>query len=814
MSSFLQHFRGRGWNYVIALVIAIFAGSLGAPALANIFYVTSAGDTCPTAPPGTLRWAIESANANLGPDDIRFDGLGDTVKVQCDLPALTDPGTVIMGETSSTGMIIDNPAGLATAGLRVATDDCDIRGLTIRRFENGIVIEPPLGNSAMRNTIGGPLSSHQNSITENWSGVYLTGVGCDSNAVINNRIFANDAYGVRLVDGPCTNFIGRALANQRNAMNNNGYYGIYLAGADEDVHGNEIIGNAVGTNFSGISALGNGWDGIHLTGVACAHNLVHGNHVCDNAMTGIALEGGAWENTVTTNIVGVDATGGGALGNHAHGISMVEGVHHNHIGPDNHVSGNDLSGVTAIGTSTYANEIFSNNIGLNSTATAALQNAAHGVHINGAMDCEVRENTISGNGMSGIEIEGGSIPPHTIIGNRIGTDSDGLLAMANGQHGLHIIQCAYTEIRDNVISGNTQVGIFLEESCDYTQVTGNLIGTGPNGVVPIRNQKGMVIRSSANMIGGIVAGEGNVISHNYTEGIRMRNTNSAQIDNRIEGNRIASNGADGVYLGNGMVKNFVGNETIGLPPEAGNVIHGNGGYGIRCAESGAAIPPEENRFMSNSITQNVAGGIDILSTTPPGNAGIPAPTIIYACDAGAIGVTNLGGNDTVVQIFADAGTQGETMLGEVEVIGTGNWIFNGAIPVGMNVTATNTGHYPLASDPIHTSEFSAPMVAAADVEREPQAQTAFSVAPAAPNPFGHSTSIGFEIPQACRVSIEVFDASGRRIRMLLDEVVAVGTHAVSWDARDGAGRPVAPGVYFYRVARPGDTEVRRLVLHH
>jgi YVTN family beta-propeller protein len=74
-----------------------------------------------------------------------------------------------------------------------------------------------------------------------------------------------------------------------------------------------------------------------------------------------------------------------------------------------------------------------------------------------------------------------------------------------------------------------------------------------------------------------------------------------------------------------------------------------------------------------------------------------------------------------------------------------------------------------------------------------------------PNPFADGTSLRFTVENpATRVSITIFDVTGRRVRTLLDAPMARGTHTAGWDARDERGRPVTPGTYFARIAVDGE----------
>jgi beta-glucanase (GH16 family) len=77
----------------------------------------------------------------------------------------------------------------------------------------------------------------------------------------------------------------------------------------------------------------------------------------------------------------------------------------------------------------------------------------------------------------------------------------------------------------------------------------------------------------------------------------------------------------------------------------------------------------------------------------------------------------------------------------------------------------------------------------------------------APNPFRASTELRFDLPEAGTYEVGVFDLSGRRLRHYTGQGQA-GPNAVTWDGRDGSGRYLGAGVYFYRV-RVGDAAVTR-----
>jgi hypothetical protein len=81
-----------------------------------------------------------------------------------------------------------------------------------------------------------------------------------------------------------------------------------------------------------------------------------------------------------------------------------------------------------------------------------------------------------------------------------------------------------------------------------------------------------------------------------------------------------------------------------------------------------------------------------------------------------------------------------------------------------------------------------------------------------PNPFNPETSIPITLARDGRVSLKIYDVSGRLVAALLDERRAAGRHVISWDGRDARGEGVPSGVYFARLVAEGRTSERKLVL--
>jgi hypothetical protein len=81
-----------------------------------------------------------------------------------------------------------------------------------------------------------------------------------------------------------------------------------------------------------------------------------------------------------------------------------------------------------------------------------------------------------------------------------------------------------------------------------------------------------------------------------------------------------------------------------------------------------------------------------------------------------------------------------------------------------------------------------------------------------PNPFNPATTIPFTLAGPARVRLTVYDALGRKVRVLADGDRPAGPHGVTWDGRDAGGTPVGSGVYFVELDTGGLVESRKVVI--
>jgi titin len=344
---------------------------------------------------------------------------------------------------------------------------------------------------------------------------------------------------------------------------------------------NFIQGNFIGTTPpSGSTARGNGSEGIWLNG--STGNLIggtgtNGNVIAANGDAGVYLLNSA-SNTIQGNLIGINAAGTAALGNANNGIylnnapgNLVGGTT---PGARNVVSGNGGSGLYLDGAATKGNLVQGNYLGTDRTGTVAIHNAGDGVTLNGA-------------------------PGNTIGGTNTGAG--------------------------NLLSGNSQGGVGLKGAgSDNNLVQGNFIGTDASGRRALGNTfSGITIfGGNSNLVGGATTAARNIVSANKLSGVYVT-TNS--VGNLVQGNFIGVDVTGSHALGNVIngisIDNASLNTVGGITAGARNVISGNTNYGIEVFGTAAT----GNVIQGNYIGPDVSGrsplgnslcGIHLLS---PGN---------------------------------------------------------------------------------------------------------------------------------------------------------------------------------------------------
>ncbi len=81
-----------------------------------------------------------------------------------------------------------------------------------------------------------------------------------------------------------------------------------------------------------------------------------------------------------------------------------------------------------------------------------------------------------------------------------------------------------------------------------------------------------------------------------------------------------------------------------------------------------------------------------------------------------------------------------------------------------------------------------------------------------PNPFNSATTIEYSIPISSRVTIDIYNLLGQKVKTVIDEMQPAGNYTTVWDGNDLNGRPISSGVYYYRILADDLTETKKLVL--
>ena len=435
-------------------------------------------------------------------------------------------------------------------------------------------------------------------------GCVLYGANATSNTVEANQIglIRPNETGVIMVEGASINTIAR------NIISGNTSAGIYVSGRNSN--GNTIRGNRIGTDAHGVKRVPNGM------GILFAHaatNSIADNIISGNEDIGILLVGkGTVNNSITGNLIGVDATGTKLIHNDK-GIVIKSLANDNVIGGLAATDRNIVSGNLEIGIYIEAadgNQILGNYLGTDitgmKTITDGLLVQGNGIEFNTV----AKNNTLGGlapgarNIISGHKVYGivyyGHCSQNATIGNFIGADVTGSNALPNAT-GI-CVDCAshHNDIAHNVISGNLSYGLFfVTRGTEYNTLRGNKIGTTADGTAALPNDIGMVISTGTthNRVGGTTADDRNIISGNRQSGLLI--TNRLTENNEIVGNYIGADitGAKSLPNKHGVI--------FSTYPKANRLSHnritGNSVAGVILCEYA-----ESNVVISNTISGSPA----------------------------------------------------------------------------------------------------------------------------------------------------------------------------------------------------------------
>jgi Astacin (Peptidase family M12A)/Right handed beta helix region len=322
-------------------------------------------------------------------------------------------------------------------------------------------------------------------------------------------------------------------------------------------------------------------------------------------------------------------------------------------------------------------------LGLDSTGHNAAPNTYQGILVFGGASGNIiggtnvlSRNVISGNLGYGIFISDSNTTGNVVLGNYLGTDASGSIAVPNGYSGVFVgngangntIGGTITGAR-NLISGNQQYGVYISgPDTSNNFVLGNYIGsdfTGTNangnGIAGI----GILNDTGGNFIGGNNPSAGNLLSGNFEYGVILVGASNDVIQGNyigtdVTGKSALGNNYDGIGLWGGSANNLVG----GISTGAGNLISGNPEYGM------ILVGASNNVIQGNQIGTDVSGKLALGNYAQYGGIGVWGGSANNLFGGTSAGAGNLiSANAGYGLILEDSGTSGNLVLG--------NWIGTG-----------------------------------------------------------------------------------------------------------------------------------------
>jgi len=155
--------------------------------------------------------------------------------------------------------------------------------------------------------------------------------------------------------------------------------------------------------------------------------------------------------------------------------------------------------------------------------------------------------------------------------------------------------------------------------------------------------------------------------------------------------------------------------------------------------------------------------------------------------------------------IADAATQAGASARATGAAPTSTVIWKSADGTTMTIAAYGDAPIELVTGPVATDP--AAIDPAAGAPKSPVSQRLeFALLPVAPNPVRGATTVRFRVPEAGKVTLELFDLSGRRVSRVLDEARAAGEHTAPF-----ASGSLPPGRYYFRLTYAGSSGTARQI---
>ncbi len=590
----------------------------------------------------------------IGIDATGSTALANSIGVETIVPnvaiggTLTGAGNVISGN-SLYGVFVAGTSGVLVQGNYIGTNSAGSAGVG-----NSIGVDVDVSSEV----IGGTAAGSRNIISGNSTGVRIeSGI---SNVSVQGNYIGTDVNGANAVgnsigvyDLGASTTVGGTSTPARNVISGNSTDGLLIGSSSSGI---QVLGNYIGTDASGTTGVGNSV-GI---GVSASNQVIGGtsssalNVISGNSGDGVLIDSGVSGVAVQGNYIGTDLTGAKAVANSV-GIEVVG--NNNTIGGTisgalNLISGNSSDGVR-IGGGVSGVAVQGNHIGTDVTGTIAVANK-NGIEVGGTNNtiggaATGAGNVISGNSNDGVFLIGGGSGV-TVQGNYVGTDLNGTNAVANFNgfevQASNVIIGGTAAGTGNTISGNSHDGVLIDKGPAVNtgvQVQGNYIGTDLTGAKALGNSVGVEVSSPLTTIGGTASGARNIISGNSGDGVLI---DIGVSGSQVQGNYIGTdlNGAKAVANNIGVYVQGSNNTVGGTIGGSLNVISGNGTAGVYIDSGASGVAVQGNYIGTDSSgTKALANTFGIEVSGSNNTIGGTSTTALNVISGNSDGVYVLSG---------------------------------------------------------------------------------------------------------------------------------------------------------------------------
>ena len=81
-----------------------------------------------------------------------------------------------------------------------------------------------------------------------------------------------------------------------------------------------------------------------------------------------------------------------------------------------------------------------------------------------------------------------------------------------------------------------------------------------------------------------------------------------------------------------------------------------------------------------------------------------------------------------------------------------------------------------------------------------------------PNPFNPETTFSYSLPKDGKVSINIYNLKGQKVKTLINGYYKSGHYTSVWNGKNNNGKSVSSGVYFYKLKTKDKTIIRKMML--